>query len=81
MGAADLATVVRRRFPSIDATLEADLVKCEETAWGETATPREALKLIQALHAHQEQLNAAAKPGRGMPKSESIQSVSQERVS
>jgi len=54
MVAADLADVLRRRFPQADASLEADLAACEEAAWGETITPRDALKLIQKLHAHQE---------------------------
>ncbi len=63
MGAAELAAVIRRRFPQADASLEADLAACEEAAWGETVDPRQALKLIQTLHGHQEKLNAAAKQG------------------
>ena len=63
MAAADLAAVLRRRFPQIDETLEADLAASEEAAWGDTVSPREALKLIQKLHGHEEALNAAARPG------------------
>jgi hypothetical protein len=63
MTAADLATVLRRRFPQIDPDLEADLAACEEAAWAQTIAPREALKLIQKLHGHEERLRAAAKPG------------------
>jgi hypothetical protein len=61
--AAEMAAAVRRRFPQSDPNLEADLKACEEAAWGETLTPREALKLIQKLNNHLEQLRAAAKPG------------------
>jgi len=50
MPMAELAAVLRRRFPQTDETLEADLAACEEAAWGETVTPREALALIQKLH-------------------------------
>ncbi len=60
MGAAELAAVIRRRFPQADASLEADLAACEEAAWGETVNPRQALKLIQTLHAHQRQFLAAS---------------------
>ena len=63
MGAAELALAIRRRFPHADASLEADLAACEDAAWGETVTPREALKLIQTLHRHLEKLVSAVKPG------------------
>ena len=63
MDAAELAGVIRRRFPAADASLEADLKACEETAWGETAHPREALRLIQVLHGYREKFAAQAKPG------------------
>jgi hypothetical protein len=52
MSAAELAAVIRRRFPKADESLEADLAACEDAAWGEAANPREALKLIQTLHGH-----------------------------
>jgi hypothetical protein len=81
MAAADLAAVLRRRFPQADATLEADLAACEEAAWAETINPREALKLIQRLHAHQESLSAAAKPGAASVNSKESNSDKQERAS
>ena len=84
MGAAELAAVIRRRFPRADASLEADLAACEEAAWAETANPRQALKLIQTLHGHYEKLNEAARPdrqrGNQAAHSEMIQSHPQERV-
>ena len=65
MNAAELAVILQRRFPQTDADLEADLAACEEAAWSDTLAPREALKLIQKLHGHEERLKAAAKPGGG----------------
>jgi hypothetical protein len=62
MGAYELAAAIRRRFPHADAVLEADLAAAEEAAWSETIEARAALKLVQALHAHQQRLDAAAKP-------------------
>jgi hypothetical protein len=81
MSAAELAAVLQRRFPQTESTLEADLAACEEAAWGETVSPREALKLIQKLHGHEERLNAAAKPGAQFAKPENIHSDKQERAS
>jgi hypothetical protein len=63
MESAELAAVIRRRFPGADAGLEADLAACEEAAWSETVNPRQALKLIQTLFLHQEQLAAQARSG------------------
>lgn len=63
LDSAALAAILRRRFPMTDPTLEADLAACEEAAWGETIDPRQALKLIQSLHQHQANLQAAAKAG------------------
>jgi hypothetical protein len=88
MRAAELATVLRRRFPQADDRLETDLAACEEAAWGETVEPRQALKLIQSLHRHYEELKDAARPEsrRGSQpvsiaaQSEKIQSKEQERV-
>jgi hypothetical protein len=88
MGADELASVIRRRFPQADDSLEADLAACEEAAWGETVDPRKALKLIQSLHGHYEELNNAARPesrrgsqpGNIAAQSEKIQSKQQERV-
>jgi hypothetical protein len=62
MGAAELAAVIRRRFPQADASLEADLAACEEAAWSEEANPRQALGLVQTLHGHFEKLKEAARP-------------------
>jgi hypothetical protein len=81
MSSADLAAVIRRRYPGADTSLEADLAACEEAAWGETITPREALKMIQTLYAHQEKLRAAAKPGSPAPRPEDIHPNQQERAS
>jgi hypothetical protein len=81
MAAADLADVLRRRFPQADASLEADLTACEEAAWGESIPPREALKLIQKLHGHQENLIAAAKPGAAYVNSKDSNLNKQERAS
>jgi hypothetical protein len=81
MGAAELAAAIRRRYPQAGASLETDLAACEEAAWGETADPSQALKLVQALHGHQEDILAAQKTGGQIPKSENIHSKQQERVS
>jgi hypothetical protein len=62
MSAVELAETIRRRFPQADPSLEADLVACEEAAWGETVTPRVALKLIQTLHEHYKKLIESARP-------------------
>jgi hypothetical protein len=64
ISAAELAVVIRRRFPKADESLEADLAACEDAAWSEMANPRQALKLIQTLHGHYEQLTEAARPGK-----------------
>jgi hypothetical protein len=80
MGASELAAAIRRRFPHIDTSLEADLLACEDASWSETVEPRVALKLIQALHAQQSNLDAAAKPG-GRPPAREEKSIPQERAS
>jgi hypothetical protein len=85
MSAAELATVIRRRFPLADESLEADLAACEDAAWAEMANPRQALKLIQLLHGHYEKLMEAARPGNETgnqaAQSEKIQPKQQERAS
>jgi hypothetical protein len=63
LSAADLAAVLRRRFPGADKDLEADLAACEQAIAEDTLEPRQALKLIQTLHLHLERLQAAARPG------------------
>lgn len=79
--AAELAAILRLRFPGADPSLETDLAACEEAASGETVEPRAALKLIQTLYAHQQALHATAKPGQSAPKSEDLHSKQQERAS
>ena len=81
MNATELAAVIERRFPGIDADIEAELVACEEAASSDTLKPRQALKLIQALHARHQQLTTAAKPGAAPAKSEEIHSIRKERAS
>jgi hypothetical protein len=80
IGASELATAIRRRFPHAEARLEADLAACEDATWTENLEPRAALKLIQALHAHQRSLDAMARPGDGSTRREE-KSASQERAS
>jgi hypothetical protein len=81
MAAADLAATLRRRFPQIDPSLEADLAACEEAAWADSVSPTQALKLIQKLHAHQEKIAAAAKPGAQFAIPNDIHPSKQERAS
>jgi hypothetical protein len=81
VGAAELAAALRRRFPQTDGTLEFELAACEEAAWGETVSPREALKLIQKLYGHEEKLRAAAKPGGSFARSKDNYADKQERAS
>ncbi len=63
MGASELATAIRKRFPKADASLDTDLIACEEAIWSETIEPRQALKLIQKLHLHQERLTRGSEAG------------------
>ncbi len=63
MDAAELAAVLRRRFPETDSTLEADLAACEEAARDESLRPRAALRLVQLLDDHLKKLEAAGRPG------------------
>jgi hypothetical protein len=81
MGAAELSAVIRRRFPKADAGLEADLAACEDAAWGETANPRQTLKLVQTLHGHYKTLTDAAKPGSRTEDRENTHPTSKERAS
>lgn len=62
-GSAELAEIVRRRFPAVDARLEADLAECEQAAWSDALHPREALRLVQKLHGHGKMLKAAVQSG------------------
>jgi hypothetical protein len=63
LSAAELAAAIRRRFPQAGASLETDLAACEDASWGENIDPREALKLVQALYVHQQEMIAAQKSG------------------
>ena len=63
MNAAELAAVIRRRFPSAPESFESDLQTCEDATLSDTIDPRAALKIIQTLHGHQQMLSIAAKPG------------------
>ncbi|MGA8727598.1 MAG: hypothetical protein WB608_02525, partial [Terracidiphilus sp.] len=81
MSASQLATVIRKRFPKTDPSLDTDLIACEEATWSETIEPRQALKLIQKLHMHQEMLTAAAKPDNQVTRTEDDRSKPQERAS
>jgi hypothetical protein len=81
VGAVELAAAIRRRFPHAPDRLEDDLAACEDAAWGDSVEPRPALKLIQALHAHQRWLDEAAKPGNRASRPNEDQFHSQERAS
>lgn len=81
MGASELAAAIRRRFPTTDPQLEADLAAAEDAAWSETIEPRAALKVIQSLYSHQVKLDAAAKPGAQSSPSQVQNPDPQERAS
>jgi hypothetical protein len=84
ISAADLAAVIRRRFPQAGPDLEADLAACEEAAWGDAVNPRQALKLIQTLHLHDRKLKEAARlrkhTGNPATPSKNVQSEPEERA-
>jgi len=63
VSAEELAIAIRRRFPGADSSLEADLRSCEDATRNEKIEPRAALKAIQTLHHHRQQLMEAARPG------------------
>ncbi len=71
VGAAELAALVRRRFPDVSPGLESDLAECEQSAGNEALSPREALRVVQILERRQAELDAAARPGPG-PKNETV---------
>ena len=62
INASEVAAALRRRFPSADPALEADLVACEEASGNEAVAPREALRLVQLLHRHRAKLDVLARP-------------------
>ena len=65
MRADELAATIRRRFPSADPDLEADLQSCEDATLNDDMDPRAALKVIQMLHHHQQRLGAAVRKADG----------------
>lgn len=78
MRAGDLAAAIHRRFPQADKALESDLTACEEAASDEATAPRAALKLIQRLHVHEQELAAAATRGNPTKRTDTLR---QERAS
>ena len=64
MEAAELAAILRRRFPAADSALETDLAACERAAADETITAKESLRLVQLLDRHWRELKRAAQPGK-----------------
>jgi hypothetical protein len=81
MDATELAAAIRKRFPHADESLEADLTASEEATSNDSVDPRRALKLIQALNAHQKYLAEAARPGYLPAKERDAQSQPKERAS
>ena len=75
MGAAELAEVLRRRFPALGPKLENDLTAVEESLGDEAIRPREALRLVQLLERHKAELDAAARPA-GKDRSSSTEELS-----
>jgi Domain of unknown function (DUF4350) len=65
MDAAEVAAVVRRRFPKAAQSLEPDLDSCEQAVGNDSLNPKEALRLVQLLSAHLEELDAMASRGAG----------------
>jgi Domain of unknown function (DUF4350) len=60
MDAAEVAAVVRRRFPKAAQSLEPDLDTCEQAVANDALNPKEALRLVQLLASHLEELDAMA---------------------
>jgi len=52
LSAAELAAVLRQRFPQSSPDLEADLAACEEAVQNDTLRPKRGLALVQALDGH-----------------------------
>ena len=63
MDAADLAALLRRRFPDMGPGLENELAECEAAAANEVLSPRDALRMVQILDQRQSELDSAARPG------------------
>jgi hypothetical protein len=81
VSAEELAAVIRRRFPNVDPSLEADLATCENARLNEKIDPRDALKAIQSLHHHRRLLAEASKLSRWSAPDTSIESTQSERPS
>lgn len=64
MSAEEISAALRRRFPQASAELEADLKAGEEGAKNDSLTPKEALKVVQALSRQLQALEEAARAGR-----------------
>jgi len=64
MSAAELGTVLRRRFPAAPAALEKDLADSEEAVTDDKLAPKKALALVQALSRDAEAPELALKSGR-----------------
>jgi Domain of unknown function (DUF4350) len=79
MGAAELAAVLRRRFPLEPPALESDLLAVEEAMGIDALSPRDALRLVQLLERHRAELDAAARPA-GV-RLEELSTKTQERAS
>ena len=75
------ADEIRRRFPQADPSLESDLAACEEASLNEKIEPRAALKMIQTLHRHRQQLAEATRSGRNFGEDAVNESRSNERPS
>ncbi|HEY2858111.1 MAG TPA: DUF4350 domain-containing protein [Terracidiphilus sp.] len=72
MDAADVAMVIRRRFPKAQQSLEEDLAACEYAAGNETLNPKEALRLTQLLAAHAQELDEMARKGNGVGRASGV---------
>jgi hypothetical protein len=81
VSAEELAAAIRRRFPNVDPSLEADLATCENARLNEKIDPRDALKAIQSLHHHRRLLAEASKLSRWSAPDTSIESTQSERPS
>lgn len=81
VGAEELAAAIRRRFPTVDLSLEADLSACEDARLNEKIEPRAALKVIQLLHRHRQMLAGASRLGGSSNPSASKESTRDERPS
>jgi hypothetical protein len=81
LSANELAAAIRRRFPHAAPTLEADLLACEEAALDDSVVPREALRLIQKLHSHEQTMAAAARSVQWTANVQNTHSHQQERAS